>query len=74
MKSIVLIVGWSALIAGLMLPMPGLPAEPGSVVGARCPYDISNAQWTGQTTVVQGITWYVMRCPQGHESLSRSPN
>jgi hypothetical protein len=39
----------------------------------KCPYDSYYLNWSGRTQQINGVTWYVMKCPQGHLSLSRYP-
>ena len=39
----------------------------------KCPYDDLDTIWTGKTQIVLSKPFYVMRCPHGHETLSKSP-
>ena len=43
-------------------------------VAGTCQFDQLNTSWTGRTQVVNGVTWYEMKCVQGHLTLSRTPN
>ena len=43
-------------------------------VSGTCQFDQLNTSWTGRTQVVNGVTWYEMKCVQGHLTLSRTPN
>ena len=38
----------------------------------KCPFGNHYTYWTGQTKIIDGQTWYVMKCTQGHFSLSKS--
>ena len=40
----------------------------------KCPYDDLDTVWTGRTKTILSRPFYVMRCPHGHETLSKSPN
>ena len=48
------------------------PTEAGSKY--KCPYDDLDTVWTGKTTVMLSKIFYLMRCPNGHETFSKSPN
>ena len=48
------------------------PTEAGSKY--KCPYDDLDTVWTGRTKTILSRPFYVMRCPHGHETLSKSPN
>jgi len=48
------------------------PTEAGSKY--KCPYDDLDTVWTGRTKVILSKPFYLMRCPHGHETLSKSPN
>lgn len=50
----------------------GIAPEP--TTATPCPFDKFQAVWTGRTETVNGQVWFVMRCPQGHETLARSPH
>ena len=39
----------------------------------KCPYDDLDTIWTGEVETILAKTFYVMRCPHGHETLSKSP-
>ena len=39
----------------------------------KCPYDDLDTIWTGEVEIKLAKTFYVMRCPWGHETLSKSP-
>ena len=39
----------------------------------KCPYDSLDTRWTGETKVLLSKTFYVMRCINGHETLSDTP-
>jgi hypothetical protein len=64
------------LLLGLCLSLPfaGPTVPHGGPIGAQCPFDTFQATWTGRTQIINGKTWFVMRCPQGHESLAESAN
>ena len=47
------------------------PTEAGSKY--KCPYDNLDTVWTGRTKTILSKIFYVMRCPHGHETDSKSP-
>ena len=48
--------------------------ETGAASKYKCPYDDLDTVWTGKTTVMLSKIFYFMRCPNGHETRSKSPN
>jgi len=67
------------LMAALLLPMATIVARPAtieaqvnSILAVKCPFDGTPSIWTGKTTIVDGQTWYVMKCNNGHEFLSKT--
>lgn len=70
LATVILLAVTGAWLAGNRSPVSCAAESP---IGAKCPFDIFDAIWTGQTKIINAKTWYVMKCPQGHESLSESP-
>lgn len=59
----------------LVAALATLPADIGKEdprTNATCPFDRGSAYWTGQTQFVNAQTWYVMKCVQGHQFLSKT--
>ena len=39
-----------------------------------CPFCNFSTSWTGRTETINAKIWYVMKCVQGHETLSQTPS
>lgn len=63
------------LFVALLFVLMSLPTFVAAAhrLGGFCPFDNTLTTWTGRTEIVNGQTWYVMQCTQGHRSLSPNP-